>query len=59
MGTLSYESGTATTATTSASGGTVEETVPSATAAFGGITNANSSAFYHQRQIQIGIKLIF
>jgi hypothetical protein len=59
MGTLSYESGTATTATTSASGGTVEETVPSATAAFGGITNANSSAFYHQRQIQVGIKLIF
>ena len=59
MGTLSYQSGMTTTSTTNANGGTVEETVPGATAAFGGVTNANSSAFYHQRQIQIGLKLVF
>ena len=59
MGTLSYQSGLTTTNTTSSSGVTVEAAVPSATAAFGGITNANSSAFYHQRQIQAGLRLVF
>jgi Carboxypeptidase regulatory-like domain len=59
MGTLSYQGGLTTAGTTTASGATAVETVPSATAAFGGVTNANSSAFYHQRQIQLGIKLIF
>jgi hypothetical protein len=59
MATLSYQSGKTTTTTTNASGGTVEEFVPSATAAFGEPTNANSSVFYHQRQIQAGIKVVF
>ncbi|MBB6146895.1 hypothetical protein HNQ77_004876 [Silvibacterium bohemicum] len=57
--TLSYQSGMTTTTTTNATGGTVEEAVPSATAAFGGVTNSNSSFLYHQRQIQAGIKFVF
>jgi hypothetical protein len=57
--TLSYQSGITTTTATNASGGSTEESVPSATAAFGSVTNANRSSFYHQRQIQLGLKLIF
>jgi hypothetical protein len=57
--TLSYQSGLTTTTTTSASGNSVEQNVPSATAAFGGVTNANSSSLYHQRQVQVGCKLVF
>lgn len=58
-GTLSYQSGMTTSTTTNASGGSVEQIVPSATAAFGGVTNANSSPLYQQRQVQFGGKLIF
>ena len=57
--TLSYQSGLTTTTATNANGQSGETTVPSATPAFGGITNANSSALYRQRQIQVGIKFIF
>ena len=57
--TLSYQSGLTTTTTTSASGESGEAIVPSATPAFGGITNANSSALYHQRQIQAGVRFFF
>jgi hypothetical protein len=53
--TLSYQSGLTTTTTTSVS---VEQIVPRATAAFGRVTNSNSSALYSRRQIQIGCKLI-
>jgi hypothetical protein len=59
MATLSYQSGMTTTTTTNASGGSVEQIVPSATAPFGGVTNTNNSALYQQRQVQVGCKFIF
>ena len=59
MMTLSYQSGLTTTTATTATGGTAEQIVPSATAAFGGVTNTNNSALYNQRQIQVGCKVIF
>ena len=56
---LSYLTGLKTLNTTTATGGSQTQLIASPTAPFGGVTNSNSNALYHQRQIQVGIKVFF
>jgi Carboxypeptidase regulatory-like domain len=60
MATLTWQSGMKPdTRTVLADGSTQTEYAFNPTAAFGGVTNANSQAFARERQIQIGMRLRF
>ena len=60
MATLTWQSGMKPgTKTVMTNGGTETQYVYDPTAAFGGVTNANSHAISRERQIQIGVKLGF
>ena len=56
---LSYLTGLKTLNTTTSNGDTQTQLVAGPTAAFGGVTNTNSNALYHDREIQLGVKLFF
>ncbi len=60
MATLTWQSGMRpTTQSVVVNGATETQYAYDATAAFGGVTNANSGAISRERQIQVGAKLIF
>ena len=60
MATLAWQSGVKPgTKTTLANGGSETQYVFDPTAAFGGVTNANSHALSRERQIQVGVRLVF
>jgi hypothetical protein len=60
MATLTWQSGEKPgTKTTLVNGGSQAQYVFDPTAAFGNVTNANSGAVNRERQIQIGLRLIF
>lgn len=56
---LAYLSGLRSFTTTNALGNPQTQLIQGPTAGFGDFTNINSSALYHDRQIQIGCKLFF
>lgn len=60
MGTLTWQSGMKpSTKTLLVNGATETQYAYDATAAFGGVTNANSSVIRRERQLQVGAKLVF
>lgn len=60
MATLTWQSGVKPgTKTVMTNGSTETQYVYDPTAAFGGVTNANSNAVSRERQIQVGVRLVF
>jgi hypothetical protein len=60
MATLSWQSGVKPgTKTVMTNGSTETQYIYDTTAAFGGVTNANSGAVNRERQLQVGIRLVF